>query len=151
MDVQMPNVDGLESTRLIREIGYNAPIVALTAFAEESNIKDCMDSGMNYFLSKPIRRPQLKKVLKEYCAPIPEENEDTVPSEDRTAPRRGSGSQNTTIVMVNSPEPFDSQSAGLSKNEHPPSFALGGEHGNVFDGPSEINEGSRPVSPLSTA
>ena len=50
MDVQMPNVDGLESTRLIREIGYEAPIVALTAFAEESNIKDCLESGMNYFL-----------------------------------------------------------------------------------------------------
>jgi osomolarity two-component system sensor histidine kinase SLN1 len=50
MDVQMPNVDGLTSTRLIREIGYSAPIVALTAFAEESNIKDCLDSGMNYFL-----------------------------------------------------------------------------------------------------
>ncbi|KAJ8607442.1 hypothetical protein MRB53_040292 [Persea americana] len=76
MDVQMPNVDGLESTRLIREIGYRAPIVALTAFAEDSNIKDCLDSGMNYFLSKPIRRPQLKKVLKEYCPPIPEERED---------------------------------------------------------------------------
>lgn len=50
MDVQMPNLDGLQSTRLIREIGYQAPIVALTAFAEESNIKDCYDSGMNYFL-----------------------------------------------------------------------------------------------------
>lgn len=50
MDVQMPNVDGLTSTRLIREIGYQAPIVALTAFAEESNIKECYDSGMNYFL-----------------------------------------------------------------------------------------------------
>lgn len=98
MDVQMPNVDGLQSTRLIREIGYQAPIVALTAFAEESNIKDCLDSGMNYFLSKPIRRPQLKKVLKEYCAPIPEEEEVT-PPEVRGRP--GSGSQNTTIVMVN--------------------------------------------------
>lgn len=50
MDVQMPNVDGLTSTRLIRQIGYQEPIVALTAYAEENNIKDCMDSGMNYFL-----------------------------------------------------------------------------------------------------
>jgi osomolarity two-component system, sensor histidine kinase SLN1 len=50
MDVQMPNVDGLQSTRLIREVGFQAPIVALTAFAEESNIKDCLESGMNYFL-----------------------------------------------------------------------------------------------------
>ena len=50
MDVQMPNVDGLQSTRLIRDLGYQAPIVALSAFAEESNIKDCLESGMNYFL-----------------------------------------------------------------------------------------------------
>ncbi|KAI9816982.1 MAG: Histidine kinase [Thelocarpon impressellum] len=75
MDIQMPNLDGLQSTRLIREMGYSAPIVALTAFAEESNVKECMDSGMNYFLSKPIRRPALKQVLKNYCATIPEEGE----------------------------------------------------------------------------
>lgn len=71
----MPNVDGLQSTRLIRQMGYSAPIVALTAFAEESNVKECMDSGMNYFLSKPIRRPALKQVLKTYCATIPEAEE----------------------------------------------------------------------------
>jgi osomolarity two-component system sensor histidine kinase SLN1 len=76
MDVQMPTMDGLQSTRLIREIGYRAPIVALTAFSEESNIRDCLDSGMDFFLSKPIRRPMLKKVLKEYCAPIAEEEEE---------------------------------------------------------------------------
>ncbi|KAI9842213.1 MAG: Histidine kinase [Thelocarpon superellum] len=81
MDIQMPNVDGLESTRLIRSMGYSAPIVALTAFAEESNVKECMDSGMNYFLSKPIRRPALKQVLKNYCATIPEE---AAPSVDAT-------------------------------------------------------------------
>jgi len=79
MDIQMPNLDGLQSTKLIREIGYDAPIVALTAFAEESNVKDCLDSGMNFFLSKPIRRPALKKVLKEYCAPIQEVDEEPQP------------------------------------------------------------------------
>ncbi len=46
----MPNLDGLQSTRLIRQMGYSAPIVALTAFAEESNVRECMDSGMNMFL-----------------------------------------------------------------------------------------------------
>lgn len=79
----MPNLDGLQSTRLIRETGYSAPIVALTAFAEESNVKDCLDSGMNYFLSKPIRRPALKKVLKEYCAPILEEPEEITPEKEK--------------------------------------------------------------------
>ena len=74
MDIQMPNLDGLQSTRLIRQMGYSAPIVALTAFAEESNVRECMESGMDMFLSKPIRRPALKQVLKKF-ATIPEEEE----------------------------------------------------------------------------
>ena len=74
MDIQMPNLDGLQSTRLIRKMGYSAPIVALTAFSEESNVKECIASGMNEFLSKPIRRPALKHVLEKF-ATIPEEPE----------------------------------------------------------------------------
>lgn len=108
MDVQMPNVDGIQSTRLIREIGYQAPIVALTAFAEESNIKDCLDSGMNQFLSKPIRRPQLKKVLSEYCAPIPEENEDSIEISDRRASKAqttGSTDQAQALVSTTAKSP----------------------------------------------
>lgn len=50
----MPNLDGLQSTRLIRQMGYSAPIVALTAFAEESNVKECYDSGMDMFLRYTI-------------------------------------------------------------------------------------------------
>jgi osomolarity two-component system, sensor histidine kinase SLN1 len=73
MDVQMPNLDGIQSTKRIRDLGFSAPIVALTAFAEESNIKDCYDSGMDFFLPKPIRRPELKKVLSKYCPTIHEE------------------------------------------------------------------------------
>lgn len=72
MDVQMPNLDGLQSTRLIRKMGYSAPIVALTAFSEESNVKECMESGMDEFLSKPIRRPALKKVLKKFATILEE-------------------------------------------------------------------------------
>ena len=72
----MPNLDGIQSTKLIREMGYSAPIVALTAFAEESNVKECMDSGMDFFLPKPIRRPALKQVLKRYCPTIPEATEE---------------------------------------------------------------------------
>jgi osomolarity two-component system sensor histidine kinase SLN1 len=84
MDIQMPNLDGLQSTRLIRKMGYSAPIVALTAFSDESNVKDCMESGMNEFLSKPIRRPALKQVLKRF-ATIPEEPE-TASLTRRTTP-----------------------------------------------------------------
>ncbi|KAI1826075.1 hypothetical protein F4861DRAFT_133074 [Xylaria intraflava] len=87
MDIQMPNVDGLQSTRLIRNMGYSAPIVALTAFSDESNVKNCIECGMDEFLSKPIRRPALKRVLKKF-ATIPEEPETTSAS-GRTPPEKG--------------------------------------------------------------
>lgn len=68
MDVQMPNVDGLMATRTIKqELGFKGPIVALTAFADESNVKECLETGMIGFLSKPIRRSQLRKVLTQFC------------------------------------------------------------------------------------
>ncbi|RMZ91097.1 hypothetical protein DV736_g1669, partial [Chaetothyriales sp. CBS 134916] len=79
MDVQMPNLDGIQSARLIREAGFKSPIVALTAFSEKSNEDECMASGMDYFLAKPIRRPALKHVLKKY-APIPEEENEVPPT-----------------------------------------------------------------------
>lgn len=85
MDIQMPNVDGLQSTRLIRKMGYSAPIVALTAFSEESNVKECLESGMNEFLSKPIRRPALKQVLKKFST-IKEEPESE--SSAKTTPEK---------------------------------------------------------------
>lgn len=88
MDIQMPNVDGLQSTRLIRKMGYSAPIVALTAFSDESNVRNCLESGMNEFLSKPIRRPALKRVLKKF-ATIPEEPE-TAAASRRPTPEKDS-------------------------------------------------------------
>ncbi|KAF2006552.1 hypothetical protein P154DRAFT_219389 [Amniculicola lignicola CBS 123094] len=95
MDVQMPNLDGLQSTRLIRQSGFSAPIVALTAYAEESNVKECLDSGMDFFLSKPIRRPALKHVLKTYCPPIPEEESDVMTPPDEPTAFKSNGTSTT--------------------------------------------------------
>ncbi|KKA28255.1 hypothetical protein TD95_004960 [Thielaviopsis punctulata] len=86
MDVQMPNVDGIESTRLIRALGFTAPIVALTAFSEESNIKDCLESGMNEFLSKPIRRNHLKRILKKFSTIHEAEGESETPATSSSSP-----------------------------------------------------------------
>ncbi|KAI0134435.1 hypothetical protein BJ170DRAFT_200097 [Xylariales sp. AK1849] len=86
MDIQMPNLDGLQSTRLIRKMGYEAPIVALTAFSEESNVKECMESGMDEFLAKPIRRPALKQVLKRFATILEEpETASLYPKTEKTA------------------------------------------------------------------
>lgn len=48
--VKMPEVDGLASTRLIRKLGYNAPIVALSAFTEEGIIRECTEAGVDKFM-----------------------------------------------------------------------------------------------------
>lgn len=66
MDIQMPRMDGIEATKKIRELDFDAPIVALTAFDHETNRKNCEEAGMNAFLGKPIKRTALKKVLAEY-------------------------------------------------------------------------------------
>ncbi|KAL6936643.1 hypothetical protein ACO0R3_000242 [Hanseniaspora guilliermondii] len=68
MDVQMPKMDGLEATKKIREKGYEGPIVALTAFADEDNIQNCLDAGMNGFVSKPVKKKELKKTLEKYLS-----------------------------------------------------------------------------------
>src|ERR1700760_2776111 len=63
----MPNMDGLEATRLIRESGYKKPIVALSAYSDDTNVKGCHDAGMDDFVSKPIQLARLRMVLKTFC------------------------------------------------------------------------------------
>ncbi|KAG5354772.1 Histidine protein kinase SLN1 [Yarrowia sp. B02] len=64
MDVQMPVMDGREATRIIRsKLGYTNPIIAVSAYADQSNINDCLATGMETFLAKPLKRPQLREVL----------------------------------------------------------------------------------------
>ncbi len=58
MDVQMPEMDGYEATRLIRQEpnGKTVPIVAMTASAFEQDIQQCLEAGMNDVITKPFRK-----------------------------------------------------------------------------------------------
>ncbi len=63
MDIMMPEKDGLEATAEIRSLGYNLPIVAMTANAREEDKTKAFNSGMNYYLAKPVRIEEIKEVL----------------------------------------------------------------------------------------
>ncbi|MBN1323582.1 MAG: response regulator [Methanotrichaceae archaeon] len=64
MDIQMPDMDGLETTKMIRSTEKKRPyIVAMTAHALQE-IKDrCLDAGMDDYMSKPVRIEELKALL----------------------------------------------------------------------------------------
>ncbi|MBF9000492.1 ATP-binding protein [Vibrio nitrifigilis] len=66
MDVSMPIMDGIEATKQIRLKGLNVPIIALTAHTMDQDKNDCLKSGMNDFVMKPIRTKDLSGVLSKF-------------------------------------------------------------------------------------
>ncbi len=68
MDVQMPVLDGLETTRLIRNNPrwQTLPIVAMTAHAMTGDKENCLEAGMNDYVSKPVSPEHLLRVVDEY-------------------------------------------------------------------------------------
>ena len=63
MDIKMPNLDGLEATKIIRELSATVPIIAQSAFAYEHDVKAAMEAGCNDFIAKPIAQSKLKEVI----------------------------------------------------------------------------------------
>ena len=72
MDCQMPELDGYEAAKQIRNLGTqaaNVPIVALTASALSDDRERCLQSGMNDFMGKPVKREELRTVLSAWLRP----------------------------------------------------------------------------------
>jgi signal transduction histidine kinase/ligand-binding sensor domain-containing protein/CheY-like chemotaxis protein len=67
MDVQMPEMDGLEATRVIRRQGYRQPVViALTANAMRGDREECLVAGMDDYICKPVRLDELMQLLEKW-------------------------------------------------------------------------------------
>jgi signal transduction histidine kinase/FixJ family two-component response regulator len=71
MDLQMPNMGGIEATKRIRaskEKFANIPIVAMTAHNSKEHMQECYDAGMQHHISKPIERDSLQAVVLQYLS-----------------------------------------------------------------------------------
>ncbi|EKU91961.1 hybrid sensor histidine kinase/response regulator [Bacteroides oleiciplenus] len=66
MDMKMPNLGGLDATKIIRELSPTVPIIALTAFAYDHDRKAAFDAGCNDFLTKPFTQEGLKETIKRW-------------------------------------------------------------------------------------
>ena len=72
MDVQMPVMNGMQATRIIRDsdnpLGKTIPIIAMTANAFDSDVRDCLNAGMNLHLAKPLDITALERAMQELLA-----------------------------------------------------------------------------------
>lgn len=74
MDCQMPHVDGFQATEMMRKFegsSHHTPIIAMTANAMKGDRDRCLNIGMDDYLSKPVRLPDLERILKKWIVAPP--------------------------------------------------------------------------------
>lgn len=69
MDVSMPNLDGLEATRILRQRGFTTPIIAMTAHALKGDRDQAFQIGMSGYITKPVRPNALRDGLAQWLSP----------------------------------------------------------------------------------
>lgn len=67
MDIQLPEMDGLSATRIMREQCINVPIIALSAHTSHEEQQECLAAGMNAHLGKPFRPDVLQRLILSWC------------------------------------------------------------------------------------
>jgi CheY-like chemotaxis protein len=66
MDIRMPEMNGLDATRIIKEVNHNTPVIALSAYAFGENIREAKEAGCDEFMAKPFRVEDLIEICAKY-------------------------------------------------------------------------------------
>jgi len=66
MDMQMPVMNGYKATRALREKDISTPIIALTAYAMESDAQKCLEAGCDDYLAKPFSPDKLMEIVNKH-------------------------------------------------------------------------------------
>ena len=71
MDIQMPDMDGIETTRRLRTYSHmkSVVIIALTALAMHEDRERCLAAGMNDYIAKPVEFRKLAQLIEQYLSP----------------------------------------------------------------------------------
>ena len=106
MDVQMPEMDGFEATRIIREMegeGKHTPIIAMTAHAMKGDRERCLKAGMDDYVSKPIEPQEMFKAIEEWTKPT-DKKDSTLPVNE---PKKGELMKDLPLDMEAALKRFD--------------------------------------------
>ena len=66
MDIRMPGMNGLDATRIIKEVNHDIPVIALSAYAFDENIREAKTAGCDEFMAKPFRVEDLLDTVEKY-------------------------------------------------------------------------------------
>lgn len=66
MDIRMPDMNGLDATRIIKEVNHDIPVIALSAYAFDENIREAKAAGCDEFMAKPFRVEDLLDMVGKY-------------------------------------------------------------------------------------
>ncbi len=66
MDIRMPDMNGLDATRIIKEVNHDIPVIALSAYAFDENIREAREAGCDEFMAKPFRVEDLLDTIQKY-------------------------------------------------------------------------------------
>ena len=68
MDIRMPDMDGIDATRIIKEVNPNVPVIALSAYALTDSIKMAKEAGCDDFIAKPFKVDEFLRTLEHYTS-----------------------------------------------------------------------------------